>query len=638
MTTLVILANAQVESPEMARRLLIGALACAGSIGGWAATPRVASSTEVGWPTYNNGYDGQRYSPLAEINTGNVATLKRTCVARLGDDGPFQAGPVMANNTLFVTTGYTTVALNATTCAVRWRHVYKPEQTIVYSANRGVALLGRRSFRGTGDGRLLAFDAATGKLLWKVKAADPTAGEFFSSAPTAWNGLLFIGIAGSDWGIRGRMMAFDVATGKERWRWHSIPHGNEPGADTWIPRESAARGGGGFWTTYTLDTAKGELFIPIGNPAPDFNIDPGVRAGANLYTNSLVVLDAGSGKMKWFHQFGANDPWDYDIGAAPLLYEGPDKKSRVAVGSKDGHVYVLDRDTRKVEFKTAVTTVMDNTGKKPTREGTHMCPGALGGVEWNGPALDPKYSAIAVGTVDLCMVFKIAEPQYVRGQNYYGGQPAPGPNDKPRGWVYSIESATGKVRWKYEAKLPVVAAVTPTAGGVTFTGDLGGNFLAFDSDNGKVLLEQNLAASIAGGIVTYAVAGKQYLAVTAGNISRMTFGGAGSPQVIIYTLGLKADEPKVVTAGPAKMPWDITVSKDGKPDAKAGRGVYATFCSACHGSKGEGGVGPSLQGASQRLGFEVTVDRIRNPLPGMPRLPLDEQTMKNVVAYVETLK
>jgi alcohol dehydrogenase (cytochrome c) len=153
-----------------------------------------------------------------------------------------------------------------------------------------------------------------------------------------------------------------------------------------------------------------------------------------------------------------------------------------------------------------------------------------------------------------------------------------------------------------------------------------------------VLLEQNVAASVAGGIVTYAVEGKQYVAVTAGNISRATFGGAGSPQVIIYTLGLAADQPNVVTAGAAMMPWDRTVSKDGKPDAKSGRGAYANYCAACHGSKGEGGVGPSLQGAKERLGFDLTLDRIKNPLPKMPRLPLDEQTLKNVTAYVETLK
>jgi alcohol dehydrogenase (cytochrome c) len=325
--------------------ILVGSIAAlAIAAMSFAASSR-REGVEAGWAMYNRDYGGQRYSPLTQIYTQTAGTLRRVCRAGLGDDGTFQSGPVVVNETLYVTTGHTTVALGAASCELRWRHVYQPEQDEVYSINRCAAVHGSRVFRGTGDGRVIALDASTGQLLWKVKAADPIAGEFFSSAPIAWKNLLFIGIAGSDWGVRGRMLAFDVSTGREVWRWYSIPMGSEKGADTWTPREAAAKGGGAFWTSYTLDSATGELFIPVANPAPDYNSQPGVREGVNLHTDSVVVLDASTGRMKWYHQFAQNDPWDYDIGVAPMLLATPEGKRRVAVGSKDGYLCMLDRDS-----------------------------------------------------------------------------------------------------------------------------------------------------------------------------------------------------------------------------------------------------------------------------------------------------
>ena len=627
----------------MSRALIVTiAILALGSAAGSAAAPdRASESAEDGWPTYNKGYDGQRYSRLAQIDTRTAGTLKRVCVAGLGDDGAFQPGPVVVKDTIYVTTAHTTVALQATTCKALWRHVYQPEQDEVYAINRGVAVLGKRVFRGTGDGRILALDAATGKLLWKIKAADPTVGEFYSSAPIAWKNLLFIGIAGSDWGVRGRMLAFDVASGKEVWRWYSIPMGNDEGADSWVPRDAAARGGGAFWTTYTLDAQSGELFIPVANPAPDYNTQPDVREGANLYTNSMVVLDARTGRMKWYHQFAPNDHWDYDVGAAPMLFAGPGGERRVAVGSKDGYIYALDRDSREVKFRTPVTTVWDNTGKRPTTEGTHMCPGTLGGVEWNGPALDVKNNAIVVGAVDYCMTYKSTAPVYRKGAGYYGGSVVP--DERASGWVTSVDAADGKVRWRYEAAAPVVAGVTPTAGGVTFAADLQGNFLVLGSDSGSVLFQQQLAGGIAGGIVTYAVAGKQYVALTSGNLSRSTFSkmkGANAkstPELVIYGLGLAADEPKLVTVGESKMIWEKSAAT-GAGGVASGKAIYSGNCAVCHGTVGEGGVGPSLLGAKERLGFDTIVDRVTNPLPKMPKLPLGEREVKDVAEYVETLK
>ena len=240
-------------------------------------------------------------------------------------------------------------------------------------------------FRGTPDGRLLAIDAASGKTLWQQQVGDPAQGEFFSSVPVIWQGLLITGSAGSDCGIRGRIMAYEQESGREVWRFYTIPRGKETGAETWKDWKSARYGGGGSWTTYTLDMASGEVFVPVGNPAPDFA--PSHRPGANLFTDSMVVLDARTGALKWWHQMLSNDGLDLDLAAAPMLYWNSKGRPMVAIGSKDGYLYGVDRETHKRVFKIPVTTIQ-KPDRAPTAQGVHSCPGPLGGVEWNGPAYD----------------------------------------------------------------------------------------------------------------------------------------------------------------------------------------------------------------------------------------------------------
>jgi alcohol dehydrogenase (cytochrome c) len=196
------------------------------------------------WGTYNKTYNGQRFSGLSLINSRNVNTLRPICSAQLGDAGAFQSSILAINDTLYVTTASTTVALDASTCDIRWQHVYHYVQTPVFSVNRGAAFSNGVLFRGTPDGRLLAIDATSGKTVWTVKAADPLVGEFISGSPIVWRGKVYSGIAGSDWGIRGRMMAFDVKTGAQVWVFNMIPMGTEVGAETWKTADSAKLGGG----------------------------------------------------------------------------------------------------------------------------------------------------------------------------------------------------------------------------------------------------------------------------------------------------------------------------------------------------------------------------------------------------------
>lgn len=613
----------------------------AAAVAGTIAAPGLADGVDADWPAYNRTLTGSRFSPLDEITTDNVGQLKRTCEMKLGDPGPFQTSPIVIGDTIYLTTANTTLAVDPVKCALKWRNIYKPEQKVVYGANRGAAYLDGVLYRGTGDARLRAIDAESGKTIWTRKVGDPTVGEFFSSAPLAWNGMVFAGPAGSDWGIRGHIMGFDAKTGKEKWRFWTVPMGKEPGAETWHLPASAKRGGGGMWTTYTLDPETGELFVPVANPSPDFA--PQYRPGDNLYTNSVVVLDAQTGKLKWYYQFTPGDGFDYDLGAAPVLFTDRKGNRRVAAGSKDGHLYVLDRDTHELVFKTPVTTIELPDRPATDKGGVFACPGALGGVEWNGPAYDPVLDRIFTGAVDWCMTFTTTKegPAYAPGRTYYGTNAKPSDDQPANGWVTGVEAATGKTAWRYKTPKPVVSGITPTAGGLVFAGDLGGTFYAFDAESGHLLFKDKTKGGLAGGIVTYTIDGKQYVAVTSGNVSRATFGALGSPTLIVYALGVTG-APKVVDiSGGAPKAGQRHAAGGGTTDTAraAGAKVYDSYCSGCHGTHGEGGTGPSLINENARKDLTQAIDWIKHPKSPMPSLypgALTLQQVRDVAKYVET--
>ena len=576
------------------------------------------------WLSYNGTADGQRYALPAQITPANAGQLAEHCRIKVDDGGSFHTGLVQLDGVLYLTTAQDTIALDATNCTQRWRHHYKPEQPEVFPVNRGVAYANGKLFRGTSDGRLLAIDVATGKTVWQQQVGDPLQGEFFSAAPIVWQGLLIIGSAGSDWGVRGRIMAYDQANGREVWRFNTIPRGKEPGAETWHERGTARYGGGGSWTHYSIDMSTGEVFVPVGNPAPD--ILPGHRPGANLYTDSMLVLDARTGALKWYHQIVSNDGHDLDLGAAPMLYHDSSGHPIAAIGSKNGHLYGVNRETQKRVFDTPIARI-ENEGVQATTAGLRTCPGILGGVEWNGPAFDAKNKAIVVGVVDWCSTIT-PKPQkdFIPGQFMLGGTWKM--DDEAYGWVHAVDPDNGKIRWSYKADGPVVAGVTPTAGGVVFSGDRAGNFVALDSANGQVLYKTATGGAVAGGVISYALGGIQYVAATSGNVSRATFGGSGVPTLILYKLGGKGESRLVSNASPA----------DSSSTAN-GSSIYSKICSACHGSGGEGGLGPSLKGLAKRQNLDKTIEWIKNPSSKMPKLypsPLDEASVKAVAAHVQT--
>jgi alcohol dehydrogenase (cytochrome c) len=602
------------------------------------------------WNMYNKSFEGTRFSQLTQINTENAKSIKEVCRIKVAKGGSFHTGLVVVNSRMYFANAHWTFAINAATCQLVWKAKHVPAKPEVWRTNRGVAFMDNMVFRGTGDGRLIALDAATGRQLWQVAPAVPERGEFFSSSPIASDGKVFIGTAGGDWGIRGKMFAFDARTGKEVWRFNTIPGPGEAGIETWPSESAASKGGGGTWSSFALDEQRHELFVPVGNPAPDFA--PSHRPGSNLYTNSVVVLDSRSGKLKWWYQLTPNDGHDLDLGAAPVLYRAANERGFVALAGKDGYVHLLDRDTHRPVARTAVTTI-SNTGALPTPEGVLVCPGAYGGVEWNGPSVDVARSLVFVGAVDWCSIFRSGEVVYRPGELYSGGSYSQ-VNSPPKGQITALDATNGKVKWTYRAAAPVVAGVTATAGGVVLTGDLNGNFLILKSSNGERLYEYPTGGAIAGGVITYTVSGQQYVALTSGNVSRTTFGVLGDPSVIVMTLGPKA--PKVAAfidvseAAPSSLGFDgerqpawrealrsvkvrlktwyavMLNRKNVPPEPPTEQGVsvikgaslYADNCAGCHGRDRTGLSGPNLTGLRNRMSLGKTIGVIKHPNGVMP--------------------
>jgi PQQ-dependent dehydrogenase (methanol/ethanol family) len=487
------------------------------------------------WLMYNKDYRGQRYSGLDQITADNAAKLQKICSFSTGGQGSFQPGLLELGGFLYFTNAHSTYSVNATNCNKEWSSTYTPKTAEPQPVNRGVAAYDGKLFRGTTDGHLLALDKNTGDVLWDVWVANSNQGYFLSSAPIAWNGLVFTGEAGADWGANGHVYAFNADSGKLVWTFDVIPTGDQAGADTWDKASTAAHGGGSMWTSYTLDPSSGLLYVPVGNPAPDFAGD--YRPGKNLYTDSVVVLNAKSGKLAWYAQQIENDYHDYDTAAPPVVYDSGGKKF-MAVANKGGHLYLYDRVTHKRLNKVPVTTI-SNTDAPLTTEGTRFCPGTLGGVEWNSPAFDPKSSTLFVNSVDWCATIKIGPVRYNAGTVFTGTTNGFGSfDDKSRanGWTHAIDAATGDIKWKREAGSPLVAAITPTAGGVVFTGDQDGHFLVLDAQTGKELYSDDTGGAVAGGVITYQLGGRQYVAVASGNTSRTIWNTEGKEHVVVYAL------------------------------------------------------------------------------------------------------
>jgi alcohol dehydrogenase (cytochrome c) len=489
------------------------------------------------WLAFNKGYLGYRYSKLTQIDAQNVRNLRQVCSFKLGEQGSFQNGPIVYDGVLYTTSALSTFAIDAATCERRWIYRHRPGH-VFQPNNKGAAIAGGRVIRGTPDGHLIALDAKTGALLWDRVIMDSSAGEFATAAPLVWKDAIFLGKAGGDMGIRGEMMAFRASDGAKIWGFHTIPGPGETGSDTWKNPASIAHGGGGTWTSYSLDRVTGDLLVPVGNPGPDFASD--VRPGTNLFTNSVVALDAVTGKLKWWHQLLGPEDRDWDT-AVVAAFDLADGSHLAAVAGKDGVLHVVDRASGTLRFTTSLVLQYTNRETEiPTKGGIRLCP--IGAVQWNGPAYSPDTNLIYMNGIDWCAkAIKGPTPRYVRGKAYLGWATPTGygdrdPIERAFGLVNAIDPATGELKWRYRIPSPPVAGLTATAGGIVLTADTEGDLFALDAKTGMLRHRVQLSAgAIDGGVITYQARGKQFIAVAAGD-NNGTYKAKGENAIVILGL------------------------------------------------------------------------------------------------------
>lgn len=497
-----------------------------------------AQSNTSDWLISNRDYAGRRFVDLKQINRENAGSLRPVAMYQAGDTKAFHNNPLVYRGTMYITTAYSTIALDATNLRVRWRHDWKLKSIEVHPPNRGVAIKDGYVVRGTTDGYMLALDIETGALLWerKIVASEKNEGGF-NMAPLIYEDLILIGPGVSEQGMKGWVGAFKLDSGEPVWRFNTIPDDGEPGAETWGDKQSRLHGGGAVWSPLALDPQAGLLYVPVANPAPDFYDD--IRPGDNLYTSSLIVLDVRTGKLKWYYQAVPHDTHDWDLTQVSPLFDaavGGKMRRLVAVVGKDGLLHVLDRETREHVYEVPVTTRM-NVEAPLTVEGVRACPGVLGGVLWNGPAFNPQTNLLYIPAVDWCGVYKKAEEnRFILGQAYMGGTYIFDPPEKARGWLTAIDASTGKVRWRYESAKPMLAAVTTTSAEIAFAGEMTGDFIVLDARDGKVLYRFNTGGPMNGGVITYAIDGKQYVAVASGSASGFWAAPPGSSTIILFSL------------------------------------------------------------------------------------------------------
>jgi alcohol dehydrogenase (cytochrome c) len=511
-----------------------------------AASPAPADDTD--WVYADHDFNGTRYSPLAQITPANVKQLAKVCSYTIPEKVPSESTPIVSAGVLYATSDHYTVAIDAADCHVLWSYQWVPRDTDMVHPHRGAALANGRIIRGTGDDYLISIDAESGKLQWAKQIANPKEGFFISMPALVTNDMVYVGPAGSERAGSGWIGAFKLSDGEQVWRFNIVPHDGEPGADTWGPNPEARKhAGGALWTPQSYDAEKGILYVAGGNPAPDFWDD--ARPGVNLYTNSMIALDAKTGKLLWYNQFLPHDVDDYDITHVNPIFK-INSKTMIASSGKDGVLRVVDSETHKVVYSVPFTTQLNGEVRLSSTP-IKVCPGILGGDEWNSAAYSPKLSLLVVPSDDLfcSMNQKDHDPPSIEEANqgkksYFGGPIDHGPFSEARGRLTGFDAATGKERWRYESPTPLVAGVAVTGSNLVFTGETGGFFDALDAQSGKVLLHMDLGDSVQGGVITYSAHNVQYVAVTSGEggvIRHETIPEVvgGNPTVTIFALPKK---------------------------------------------------------------------------------------------------
>ncbi len=492
------------------------------------------------WPSYNGDYTGRRYSSLKEITAENAHRLAPQWVFHSRNAGILQVTPVVVAGVMFVTGSNDAYALDAKTGRVLWHHERPVSQGLIDDAsghiNRGVAVLGDRIYMETDNAHLLCLDARSGHMIWDVPYAFDNRNYGATSAPLIVKDKVLVGTSGGDDGVRGFLAAFDAKTGKEAWRFWTIPAPGEPGSETWPTtgkyKDAWKNGGGAAWLPGSFDPELNLLYWPTGNVSPDF--DGSVREGDNLYTSSVVALDPDTGKLKWHFQFSPHDLNDYDATETLVLvdtvYQGKPRKL-IVQANRNGFLYILDRTNGKYlaskQFaeKQNWAKGIDANGRPirtelvPTAEGTTMCPSYAGGTNWYSPTYSETTKLFYFFKLDACSVFKVKTEDFVEGHAYYSTGASHPPHEESKKVLMAYDPVKDKFVWTYPQVTSGRSAsgVMSTASGLIAFGDDAQEFEVADGRTGKPLYHFNVGQPVHASPMSYAVNGKQYFAIAAGN-------------------------------------------------------------------------------------------------------------------------
>jgi alcohol dehydrogenase (cytochrome c) len=482
------------------------------------------------WLSYNGSYGSQRHTKLAQVNTRNIGRLVPKWTYQVDGAEQLQTVPVVADGVMYITQPNEVHAIDGRSGRPIW--VYRHTPALRKGPNRGVAIYRNKVYVGTPDAHLVALDARTGNKLWQTKLAESTDGYWCPVAPLIVNGKVIIGIAPGDHGLNGWLDAYDAESGKQLWRWHSIPRPGEPGSESWAG-DSWKTAGGNTWLTGSFDPDLNLIYWGIGNPAPDFNGD--LREGDNLYTESMVALDANTGKLKWYFQFTPHDVHDWDAVEIPVLvdaaWEGQPRKLLVQA-NRNGFYYVLDRVTGKflhgtpfiknLNWASGLTPAgrpIRVPGVEPTLQGNKVCPPTAGATNWMSPAYNPNTNLFYLVALEGCGVnTKSVDTFRPGGFPFTGTGYIESPQEPWQIYVRALDLTTGKLRWEYKqvGSRRYGAGVLSTEGGLVFAGDDQGMMTALDAVTGKSLWHYNTGRRISASPMSYSFEGTQYIAIAAG--------------------------------------------------------------------------------------------------------------------------
>ncbi len=495
----------------------------------------IVAGNGADWLTYAGDYRAHGLSPLRQITPENAKNLQAKWTFQVPKANGLRTRPLVHAGVLYATTSHALYALDARSGRLIWQYVEPPPAKD--AVNRGAAILGDKVYFATADCYLVALDRRSGGVYWRSRFGQTEDGLFSSAAPLAIDGKIIVGVGGGDTGMRGYVAALDAENGKELWRTYTIPARGEKGSETW--GNYIEYGGGATWLSGTYDAESNTLYWTTGNPWPDFY--GGDRKGDNLYTCSLLALDAATGKMKWYFQFTPHDWHDWDAQSWPVLvdanYQGKPRKL-VFHANRNGFLYVLDRSTGQYLRSNKIIDLLDWAsgidangrpleipGKNPTPEGNRICPGVQGATNWYSQSWNPSLGLLSIIAFEQCDIFTSSSKEPEPKKSFSGGGAGPKPKDKGSFYVRAFNPLTGERKWEYKmtGNGNMWSGLTGTVTGVLFAGDDDGHLLALDARTGKHLWHHQLGEPLFASPITYLVDGKQYVSIASASAIH-TFG------------------------------------------------------------------------------------------------------------------